>query len=99
MPVFIAALIGGLVSAAGSFVGRVLIALGVGFVSYQGIDIAMDQLRSIFISSAGGLPGYFAGMLGILKVGTAFNIVASSLAIRLVLAGLTGGAIKRMVLK
>ena len=40
MPVFIAALIGGLVSAAGSLVGRVLVSLGIGYVVFSGLDVS-----------------------------------------------------------
>lgn len=99
MPVFIAALLGGLVSAAGSFVGRVLIALGVGFVSYTGVDLALDQFRTAFLTGSTALPPQVIGMLGLLKIGTCFNILSSSVTARLVLNGLTSGTIKRMVIK
>lgn len=99
MPVFLAALIGGLVSAAGSFVGRVLLALGIGFVAYQGIDVAMNQFITMFQNSASGLPGSVAGMLGVLKIGTGVNIILSACLARLTLNGMTSGTIKRMVFK
>jgi len=99
MPVFLAALIGGLVAAAGSFVGRVLIALGVGFVTYQGIDVALGQFKDLFVASAGNLSGDIAGMLGVLKIGTGVNIIMSALTARLILNGMTSGTIKRMVIK
>ena len=46
MPLFVAALIGGLVQVAGSIVGRVLIALSIGYVSYSGLSVLMDSLKS-----------------------------------------------------
>lgn len=99
MPVFIAALIGGLVSAAGSFVGRVLIALGVGFVSYQGIDVALTFIKTQALQAITSLPVEIVQIIGTLQVGSAINILASAYAARLVIGGLTSGAVKRMVLK
>jgi hypothetical protein len=99
MPVIIAALIGGLVSASASFVGRALIALGVGVVVYTGVDIALGEFKTIFITSANGMDGRIVGMLGIFKIGTGLNIVISSILARLALNGLTSGSMKRFVLK
>ena len=99
MPIFIAALIGGLVQAASSLVGRVMVALGVGYVAYTGIDVALDAAKAQFFSAAAGLPPEVYGMLGVLKIGTGVNIICSALVARLVLNGLTSGTIKRMVVK
>ena len=99
MPIFIAALIGGLVQAASSFVGRALVALGFGYVAYTGIDIALESAKTSFISAANGLPADVVGMLGVLKIGTGVNIILSALTARLILNGLTSGTIKRMVVK
>lgn len=98
MPVFIAALIGGLVSAAGSFVGRALIALGVGVVAYSGINTAMDAALAIVVANGNALPTGIVGMLGVLKIGTGLNIIMSALVIRWTLQGLTSGVVKRFVL-
>ena len=46
MPLFLAALLGGLVQLAASLVGRVLIALAVGYVSYEGIDSGLTSVTS-----------------------------------------------------
>lgn len=102
MPVFIAALIGGLVQAAGSLVGRVLISLGVGFVVYQGVDVALTTFKTeVFASLAQGVSALpmIDRFMGVFQVGTCFNIIFSALSARLVLSGLTGGAIKRMIFK
>lgn len=99
MPVFVAALIGGLVSAAGSFVGRVLIALGVGFVSYQGIDVALAFIKTQALQAITSLPIEIVQIISTLQVGTAINILASAYAARLVLGGLTSGTVKKMVFK
>ena len=99
MPVFIAALIGGLVSAAGSLVGRILISLGVSYVSYKGLDVLFSGIQTAIQSNISGLPSGVVGLMGILKIGTSINIVFSAIVVRLTLGGLTSGAVKKMVLK
>jgi hypothetical protein len=99
MPVFIAALLGGFISATSSFVGRVLLALGIGFVAYQGIDVALTALKASAVANLSALPFGLVGMLGVLKIGTGLNIIFSAITARLTIMGLTSGTIKRMVYK
>lgn len=99
MPVFIAALLGGLVSAAGSLVGRVLIALGVGFVSYQGLDVALAFIKTEVLTAVGGLPIEIVQIMSTLNFGVALNIMASAYTAKMTIAGLTSGAVKKMVWK
>lgn len=99
MPVFIAALLGGLVSAAGSLVGRVLIALGVGFVSYQGLDVALTFVKTQTLAAISSMPVEVFQIASTLQLGTAINIMASAYVAKMTIAGLTSGAVKKMVWK
>ena len=99
MPLFIAALLGGLIQAAGSLVGRVLIALGVGYVSYSGVSVLLTALKTQAIQNLTGLPSVAVQVLSILKIDVCLNITFSALAARLILKGLTSDKITRMVLK
>jgi len=99
MPVFIAALLGGLVSAAGSLVGRVLIALGVGFVTYQGLDVSLNFIKTQTLATISSLPAEIFQIVSTLQLGTSINIMASAYAAKMVIAGLTSGAVKKMVWK
>jgi Protein of unknown function (DUF2523) len=99
MPVFVAALIGGLVSAASSLVGRVLLALGIGYVAYTGISALLDWLKAEVMSELSGLPAQGITILTLLKVDVGISIIFSAYAARLILAGVTSGAITRMVIK
>ena len=99
MAVFAAALLGGLVSVAGSLVGRVLLSLGLGYVSYTGIDTALSAIKAQLQSSAAALPSYVVGMMGWMQIGTGFSILLSAITMRFVLQGLTSGALKRFVVK
>lgn len=99
MPVFIAALLGGLASVAGSIVGRVLIALGIGYVSYTGVNVLLDWLKSEIYSRLNGAGSDVLGMLGTLQVDVSINILFSALAARFLLQGLTSGIITKTVIK
>lgn len=101
MPVIFAALIGGLVSAAATFAGRILIALGIGLVVFSGVSALVTEAKTrafgyLDQASAVGQIGQF---MGILQIGTCLNILFSAYMIRLVLQGLTGDSIKRWVTK
>lgn len=99
MPLFLAALLGGLVQAASSIVGRVLIALGIGYVSYTGINALLGWIKSQVIASLVGAPGTVVAIMGLLKIDVAVSIIFSALAARLVLQGLTSDKVTRMVIK
>lgn len=102
MPLFLAALLGGLYSALGSMVGKVLVSLGIGYVTYSGVNVALDffkaQTFARIESAASVVPNllYFAGVF---QVGTCFNILFSAWTARLVIQGVTSGTFKRMVQK
>lgn len=99
MPIFIAALLGGLVQASASIAGRVLIALGIGYVTYQGIDLLLDSLKSQIVGLLTSVPPQFVQVLSTLKIDVAISITFSAIAARLVLQGLTSGALTKMVVK
>lgn len=99
MPLFVAALWGALLSMVGTLVGRVLVSLGIGYVTYTGIDSAITWSKSVFLSGMSGLPAAAVGIAGTMKIGVCVSMLLSALTARLVLAGLTSGSIKRMVQK
>lgn len=99
MPIFLAAFLGGLLSAASSFVGRVLIALGISYVTYTGLDTLIDWIIDQIHDEISGAPVVVVQILGLLQVDTCISILASAVAARLVLRGLTGGALTKMVIK
>jgi hypothetical protein len=97
MPVFLAALIGGLVSAAGSFVGSALISLGISAITFYGVKTLVDNVKAhvfSYLQAGAGVEG-FMSFIGVLQVGTCINILFSAYVVRLTLRGLRGDAIKR----
>lgn len=99
MPVVIAALWGALYSILGSLVGRVLLSLGLGVVTYSGISVTLNWLKSRFVESASALPADVLGMMATMKVGESVNIVFSAIVVRLVIGGLTSDTVKRWSIK
>jgi len=99
MPVLVIWLIEGLIAVAGTLVGRVLLAMGFSMVVYSGIDLLFGQFQTSVLANLNALPAAVLPMLGLLKIGTCINMLFSAYATRLGLAGITGGALKKMVRK
>lgn len=99
MPAFIAMIGGMLIQIVGSLAGRVMVALGIGVVTYTGINASLEALKSQAIASLFALPPQILSMLGIMKVGVAISIIMSATAARLVLNGLTSDTLKKWVHK
>lgn len=99
MPAFLLALIGGLISAMGTLVGRVLVSLGIGYVTYSGLNASLDWLRAQIAGSFAGFSADAMSVLSALQVGAGVSVVLSALAARLVVSGLTSDTVKKMVVK
>lgn len=95
---FIAALIGGFIQAAGTMVGRVMIALGFSYVAYSGLDASFGWMKSQIAASFGGVSAQALAVLSAARVGSAVAVVISAISARMILSGLVDGA-KRLVVK
>lgn len=96
---FIAALIGALVQAAGSLVGRVLLSLGIGYAVYSGVDTSIAWAKSQVVQHLGALGSQAVATMGALQVGRIISIITSALMTRLALQGMTGGTLKKFTVK
>lgn len=99
MPVFIYALGGMLISVVGTLAGRVLVALGIGVVTYTGMNTALGWIKTQAITSFALLPADVMNIVGMMKVGVCISIVTSAIMARLVLSGLTSDTVKKWVIK
>ncbi len=99
MPVILLSLLGGLVSIAGSLVGRVLIALSIGYVSYTGISALLTSLKDQVIERLSGSGAEFVQVMALVKIDVCVSILFSAMAARLLLQGLTSDRITKMVIK
>lgn len=95
---FISALLGALATAMGSLAGRVLLALGFGFVTYKGVDFGIASLKQFVISGVQGMPAEALGLVGYLWLDKALTMVFSACATALTMRTV-GGSVKRMVAK
>ncbi|MRW85269.1 DUF2523 domain-containing protein [Pseudoduganella sp. FT26W] len=95
---FLPALIGALAGAMGTLAGRVLIALGLGFVTYKGIDIGVAALKQSVISGVQSQSADIVGLLGFLWVDKALTVVFSAFTVALSMKAI-GGSVKKMVAK
>lgn len=77
-----------LINIATPIVKMVLRALGVGVVSYIGINVILTQAKEAIISNIGSAPGPMQMILGIAKFDIAINIYMAAVTTRLVLAGM-----------
>ncbi len=99
MPVFIAAIGGMLINIVGTLAGRVLVALGIGVVTYTGLNASMDWLKAQALTSLQGMPADVVSLIAWLKVGQCISIVTSAIAARALISGMQGDTFKRWVLK
>lgn len=99
MPAFLPMLLGGLISVAGTIAGRVLIGLGISVITFSGLSVTLTWVKNQAISALQGLPAELVQLLAYAGVGEFVSIVASGLAARLLLNGLTDGSIKKWVMK
>lgn len=80
----------------GPLVMRVLTSLGIGSISYIGINLMLDQIKGYVISSFGSAGADTLGLLGLARVDIAVNIVLSAVTARAVLSGMQSGVIKKL---
>lgn len=99
MQIFIAALLGGLLQVLGTYVGKILVSLGIGYAVFTGVDVSITWARDYALSNIAAMGGNAVAVAGALKVGVCISILTSALLTRLTIQGLTSGTIKKMVTK
>jgi hypothetical protein len=95
---FVPALVGALATAMGTLAGRAIIALGIGFVTYKGIDLSIAAMKDAAINSIKGLPVDALNLVGYLWLDKGITVIISAVAVALSMKAL-GGSVKKMVLK
>lgn len=99
MPWLIAILLQGLLYLTKSFVGRALVALGIGAVTYTGISTTLGWLKSQALVAFQGMGADYVSLLSYMQVGVAISILFSAITARLLLNGLSSDTVKRWVIK
>lgn len=99
MQFLVAGLIGGFLQVAGSMVGRVLLALGISFVVYSGIDLAMTYLVDNIKSNMSAMPVDILNFLAWLWVDKALSLMFSAYTAAAALKMAGGTTLTKMVTK
>lgn len=98
MPWIVSVLLGGLLNLVGSFVGRVLLALGFGFVEYVGVSTLINSVKSqatsLFASVGASSLAEWAGFF---RIDQHISIVISAIGVKVLLNALGGDKIRRLV--
>ena len=76
----------------GAGIWYVIKLLGFGLVTYTGLNFATETILAYVQANFDCLPINILGMLGLLGVDKAFNILLTVFAVRLVHMGVTGGS-------
>lgn len=97
-PLLVPALVGALATFVASAVGRVVLALGLSFVTYTGVQAGLSALKTLMIQQVNGLPLDVINLLGFLGIDKALTVIFSAFVFRVSLR-LVNGVIKKAVFK
>jgi hypothetical protein len=93
------ALLGGLLTIAGSMVGRVLIALGMSYVTYSGFDLGINWLLNQIKTDMSSLPSEVVSFLAWCWVDKAIGMIFSAYSAAMVVRLAGGTSITKLVTK
>lgn len=98
MPILIA-LAGVFIQITSSVLGRVLLSLGFGMVSYTGFSILLDSIITGLKGSFGGMSAITLNFLAWMWVDKALSVIIAAVntALSIQLAGVAGGAVRKWV--
>lgn len=99
MPALLPLIGGMLLTLVSNIVFRVLVALGVGWVTFTGAQGLVDTVANLVDSQLGGLPLPIKQTLGLLQIGVCINILISAYTIKMTMMGFSRatGALAMMV--
>lgn len=100
MPALIGFIWTAFISVSGTLVAKVLLSLGIGYVTYSGVSASIDWARAAFLSGMGGLPAAAVGLASTMKIGVCVSMILSAVTARMVMRGMSAaGSIKTMQVK
>jgi len=96
MNFLVQAIITGLFTGAGQIVAKVLLSLGIGYVSYTGLNALVTMNEGQVLALLSTLPPVAVQMIGVLKLGTCVKIMFSAMLMRIVLVGVNNDTLTKM---
>lgn len=98
MPI-VAAIAGMLLQLSASIVGRVLLALGMGFVTFKGFNVLTDSMIAEVKASFSGFPSDVTNFLAYLWVDKALGVLFSAYTAAAAIKMAGSGMVKKLVMK
>lgn len=102
MPLLLS-IVGFLIPFASSFVGRILLALGFGFVEFAGISTLVTFVMQKVNDSLGNFVGSATGTMlqwaGFMQIDVHFSILLSAIGVKVALNALGGASVRRLLQK
>lgn len=95
-PFLVASLVGGFASSIIQGLIKTMISIGIGYVVYQGLDVLFASIMTQISFNFGN--SQITGMLGMLKVDKALNVLASAVAVKYSLKATVNG-LKKFAIK
>lgn len=100
MPMIVSWILAGLIQVAGSLVGRVLLALGFGFVEFAGFSALVDNVKAQASSLIGAVGNSeLAAWAGFFRIDVCLSILLSAIGVKVLLNSLGGDKVRRLVQK
>jgi len=79
-----------IVSILAPLVTRILVAAGVGFAVYSGVDTGLDLIETYVQSQFSGLPAYMLALIGVLKLDIGISVIIAALSGRIAMKLVSG---------
>jgi len=100
MPLILSALLGAILQLMASLVGRVLLALGLGFIEYAGLQVLFSSVKSYASTAMAGFEGSsLIAWAGFFRLDVHVSIIISAITIKMIFNGLSGGTVRKLVSK
>lgn len=93
--VWLAAMLGPILA---TFIGRLIVALGIGAITFTGLDVLVTSLEDQFRTYYSGTGAYVVGILSLGRIDQAVLMLFSAYAARIGIKTVSG-AVTRLVLK
>lgn len=98
LAVFIPALMGALASMMASLIGRAILSIGIGFVTYTGTMVVISAMEDLVRNSFSGMGVTALNFLAFMWIDKALTVIFSATTTSVAVRGI-GGSVKRMIVK
>lgn len=99
MPAFALAFASMLVDLCATLIGRAVLALGIEFVTYNGLGLVFDGLQASIVANLSGLSGDLFSIVSAIGIFKSLNIIFGAVTARITISGVRNGSFTRILSK